>query len=99
MGETAKMKVVKLSFEHVKAISYPQYYRGDRPAVSADDVPDEHWTRTERTGEGIWDQYDGLQELMYTGELIRNVFVYEAEVPVPEWRDVTPASPPGEETR
>lgn len=82
--------VMKVSYEHVSAIRHPEYYRGDHPCVSADQVPDEHWTRTEREGGGVREQYNGLVRLMAAGELIRDVHLYEAEVVSPAWRDVTP---------
>lgn len=76
----------KVSFEHVSAIKHPEYYRGDAPAVLASEVPDEHWTWTEREGD-VDDQYQGLLELQASGELIRNVRLFEADpVPEPQWR-------------
>lgn len=90
--------VLKISFEHVSAITHPQYYctaHGSHPAVTADQVPADHWTLTQRTstrdgGGDIWAQYDGLRKLIADGELVRNVHVFEAW-PALEWRDVTPA--------
>lgn len=82
--------VMKVSFEHVSAIRHPEYYRGDHPCVSADQVPDEHWTRTEREGDGVRKQYNGLLELIGKGELIRDVHLYEAEAVASEWREFTP---------
>lgn len=82
--------VMKVSFEQVSAIRHPEYYRGDHPCVSADQVPDEDWTRTEREGDGARDQYNGLLRLMAAGELIRDVHLYEAEAVATTWREVTP---------
>lgn len=84
--------MLKVSFEHVSAIRYPQYYRNERPVVAPEDVPDEHWTLTERTGDGpgVWSQYNGLHRLIGEGELIRNPRVFETPVIEPTWRDVTP---------
>jgi hypothetical protein len=82
--------VLKISFEHVSAIGHPEYYRGDHPCVPASAVPDEHWTRTERTGDAIHEQYNGLLQLIEAGELIRDVQMYETEAVEPIWRDITP---------
>lgn len=81
-------RVYKVAFEHVSAIRHPQYYRGDRPAVAADVVPDEHWTYVERIGDGCAEQYEGLVDLMRRGELIRDVVLCDADVPEPQWREV-----------
>lgn len=79
----------KVSFEHVSAIEHPEYYDGDRPIVSADSVPDEHWTYTERVGVKVTQQYNGLVRIMGDGELIRNPRLFEADAPSePEWREV-----------
>jgi hypothetical protein len=85
-------KVLKICFEQVSAIRHPEYYRGDRPCVAASNVPDEHWHRTERTGDkdSVMSQYEGLQMLMYRGELIRDVCVYVAEQVEPQWREFAP---------
>lgn len=88
MGELSR--VLKVSFAYVSAIAHPEYYRGDQPCVPASQVPDEHWSTAERTGDGIWDQYNGLRGLLAAGELIRDVRVYEAEAVEPQWQDVTP---------
>lgn len=83
------MNIRKVSFEHVSAVGHPEYYAGDYPAVRPDSVPDEHWTLTERQGDDVDRQYNGLIELMDRGELIRNVALYEAEAPsVPVWSKV-----------
>ncbi len=88
------MSVVrKVVFEHVSAIAHPEYYFGDNPVVRADEVPDEHWTRTERQGEGVDKQHAGLLGLMESGELIRNVQLFEAATPAPQWREITPTEP------
>lgn len=81
--------IQKISFEHVSAIRYPQYYRGDHPCVAPADVPDEHWSQVERSGDGIAAQRNGLMLLMAHGELIRNVRTFEAAVLEPHWREVT----------
>jgi hypothetical protein len=81
----------KVSFEHVSAIAHPEYYHGNNPCPDIDpaDIPDEHWTRTERQGDDVDKQYRGLIELKGRGELIRNVILYESEAPVdPQWREV-----------
>jgi hypothetical protein len=85
------MMIRKVSFEHVSAIRHPEYYHGDYPCpdVDREGIPDEHWTRTERQGDDVTQQYEGLLELIGRGELIRNVHLYEAEAPVdPQWREV-----------
>jgi hypothetical protein len=80
----------KISFEHVSAIAHPEYYHGDSPAVRVEEVPDEHWTHTERQGDDLNRQYCGLLELIAGGELIRNVRLFEADAPAePEWREVS----------
>lgn len=83
----------KVTFEYVSAIAHPECYSGDRPRVRPDDVPDEHWSRVERQGEGVDSQFAGLQELMASGELIRNVHLYKADTPAePQWREVPVAA-------
>jgi len=85
------MKAQKVTFEQVSAIDHPEYYQGDHPRVPAEMVPDEHWHRTERIGDDVRGQYNGLRRLIEQGELIRNVRLYEANVSTEiEWRDVTP---------
>lgn len=82
----------KVAFDHVSAIAHPEYYRGDNPAVRPDQVPDEHWSHTERQGD-VDSQHEGLLELIQHGELIRNVRLYEADTPEPaQWREVVTGS-------
>jgi hypothetical protein len=76
----------KVSFEMVSGIKYPGYYRGERPVVRPEDVPNEHWHTVSREGEGVEDQYDGLLELIAEGELIRNARLLQAAEP--QWREV-----------
>lgn len=81
----------KVSFEHVSAIAHPEYYYGNGPAVRPEEVPDEHWTLTERVGDDVDAQYRGLLELMGRGELIRNPHLYEGDVLAEvEWREIKP---------
>jgi hypothetical protein len=85
------MLIRKISFEHVSAIAHPEYYHGDSPCPGIDPagIPDGHWTRTERQGDDVDEQYRGLLELFARGELVRDVHLYEAEAPVdPQWREV-----------
>jgi hypothetical protein len=87
------MSIRKVSFEYVSAISHPEYYRGDNPCVRPEEVPDNHWTKVERerSAEGATEQYNGLLELIGSGELIRNAELYEAETPAePQWSKVAP---------
>lgn len=77
----------KVSFEHVSAITHPQWHRGDNPAVAAADVPDQYWSRVERAGADVEHQYHGLCELERSGQLIRAVRLFEAAEP--DWREVT----------
>lgn len=79
----------KVSFEMVSAIGHPEYYRGSRPCVRPEQVPDEHWHMVERVGDGARAQYEGLRRLVAEGELIRNVRLWEcAALPEIEWRVV-----------
>lgn len=85
------MKVFKVSFEHVSAIRYAQYYRGDQPTVTPAEVPEEHWTLTEveRDEPAARSQIKGLHKLVAAGELIRNVRLFEGDAPQEiEWREV-----------
>lgn len=78
----------KVTFESVSAIGHPEYYQGDQPRVTRDQVPDEHWTKTEREGDGVDDQHRGLLQLIEQGELIRNVRLFEGEAAATEWREI-----------
>lgn len=85
----------KVTFEHVSAIVHPEYYSGDRPRVRPEDVPGEHWSLIERQGEGVEGQFAGLRQLMASGELIRDVHLYEADAPAePQWRELFTEPPP-----
>lgn len=82
------MSVLKVTFEQVSAIAHPEYYNGDRPAVTPDQVPEAHWSRTERQGDGVVSHYEGLQRLIREGELIRDVRLFESGDP--EWHEIQP---------
>lgn len=65
---------IRLTFEQVSAVAYPQYYRRSRPCVHRDHVSEKHWTRTSKVGGyELIDQYEGLLELERQGELIRDI--------------------------
>lgn len=88
---TTANPIGKVTFEHVNAITHPEYYQGDMPAVQASGVPDEHWSYVERVGDDVRQQYEGLLTLERRGELIRNPRLYEAEAPAePVWREIKP---------
>jgi len=82
------MTLRKVQFQAVSAIAHPEYYDGDYPRVRAEQVPDEHWSTIEREGDGVEDQYQGLLEIMASGELVRNPKLFEATDPT--WTEVTP---------
>lgn len=87
-------KALRVSFESVSPIAYPEFYYHEHPRILASQVPEEAWRCHERSGypeDGIWEQFNGLHKLMSQGELIRNVRLWEAERrPEAEWKDITP---------
>lgn len=65
---------MRLTFDHVSAIAYPQYYRLERPVVHTDNVSEKHWSRVVKVGgDELAAQYEGLLGLIRDGELIRDV--------------------------
>jgi len=85
----------KVSFETVSAVGHPEYYRGTRPAVRPEQVPEDHWHTVERAGDGVHGQYNGLRRLMAEGELIRNVRLWTCgSLPEVEWRVLLTADSP-----
>ena len=81
--------VYRVTFETVSATNHPQYYRGEKPIVPADQVPDGHWHPVERTGAGIHAQYRGLLRLVEQGELVRNVRLFKGTTSKISWREVS----------
>lgn len=86
MTEVVRMR--KLSWEYVSAISHPEHYRGGNPCVAAGDVPEAHWSPVERAGDDVASQHNGPIQLMGQGELIRNVRIFEGEATEPQWVEV-----------
>jgi hypothetical protein len=78
MAEQAKYRI---SFEIVNPISHPQAYRGDRPCIPAEVIPDDWWSKVKRESYELADiemQFSGLVEQIAEGELIRNPLIQRA---------------------
>lgn len=85
--------MMKVSWEYVSPVAFPAAYNGSKPAMRPDDVPENWWEPVQRQAashEMVREHYRGLVALQADGELIRNVKLWEAETPVPQWTDVTP---------
>ena len=90
MADPVPGRILRLTFDYVSAVAHPQYYQGKKPCVQEQEVPDEHWTTVDRVGDAILAQHRGLMDLIARGELIRNVHLFEADIPPqPQWREVT----------
>lgn len=83
------MKIYRLEFEMVDALSCPQFYRGENPICKPQDVPDRFWHKVKTEGDNPFAQYNTLKRWAETGEqLIRNVKLFEGEASDIEWAEL-----------
>lgn len=75
----------------VSAIGHPEYYRGDNPICSPNQVPDVDWHVVEKEGlfDDLIEQHSGLLLLISKNELIRNVQLFTATKPEIQWEPWT----------
>jgi hypothetical protein len=91
------MKILKLSFEYIDPVAYPQFYcpHGDHPATDPATIADRYWkpvvieAASPNEKALAMDQWNNLLQQVADGELLRNIRMQVAENLTPAWREIT----------
>lgn len=91
------MKILRLSFEYIDPIAYPQFYcaHGDKPASNPATIADRYWKQVVIEAASpnekaiTMDQWNNLLEQVADGELLRNIRMQVAENLIPDWREIS----------